>query len=197
MGVNEINESEISARWNRRFLYLFWFCIGLYLVLAFIGGLMAPSQTRADLLVHTMVYPGLILLPVMMVLQAVSMRFPQKIPLFLFVATYLSVYVIANALYELMSPVVILVLPIMFSSIYLSKKMMTAATGISLLELLVLYLHVYRPQHTMTSTDLLVMVGFLLAASGVGMSIVARSQELRKALLRNIEAKQELMLENV
>lgn len=192
-----VNDIEIVRRWNQRFLYLFWVAVGLYIVLALIAGMIQPAAARYPLLLRTVVYPAPILILLVGALQFASRQFQKQLPIFLVIGTYLTVFVVASALYVSVSPVGLLVIPMMFATIYLRRDIVMVAGGMSVLEFGLLDFFIYRPQHTITMMDTFVILGLLTVAAAVAFMIVGRGQELSKALMQSIESRQELMMQNV
>jgi diguanylate cyclase len=192
-----VNEIEIVRRWNQRFLYLFWFAVGLYTALAVTAGMTQSSAARDPLLLRVVVHPVPILILLVGALQIASRQFPTRLPIFLVIGMYIAVYIVAAALYDLVSPIGLLIIPMMFSTIYLRRDIIIAASAMSLLEFGLLDVLVYRPNHTISLMDGFVILGLLTVAAAVGFMIVSRGRELSQSLRQSIEARQDLMMQNV
>jgi diguanylate cyclase (GGDEF)-like protein len=192
-----MSEGEIVQRWNQRFLYLFWFSLALYIILALIGVWLHPAAEMSQLFTITVFHPAVFLALLVVGVQVASRQFPHQMPAFLVTATYCAVYVIAHALFDLASPAFVLVLPVMFSTVYLKKRIVALATGLSLLEFITLYLQVYRYLAGVSYMDVFVIFVILVIAGGVCLLMVGRAQELAQSLNESAKVRQELMMQNV
>lgn len=189
-------ESDIQ-KWNRRMLNSLWIGIILsFLVLS--CNYFFTTQEKSYYLLHLLIYPTLVSVAVMVVIEAAVKRLQKEnlsyvviLAETIIVTTMISIHFKVDAIYSL------LLFPVFTSTIYFEKKIVYISTALVFLSHL--FLQFFHPEikNQFDMIDFITFSSILLICSHFSIRIMGRIEGMLNNLRANMEMNHELLIQGI
>ena len=190
-------DSKDHRIWNRRILYGYWLLVlvilfGEILIACFSGRIYDPAYV-----IRYIIMPPAILTAILLVTECFHFLFQQVNDYIIIIAANLLsiTLILSHSNVEILQGS--LILPIIISTFYFSKRKTFFATILSLVSLFLIYALFIIIAIDSSITNIVSTIFFLIAATYASIGIMSRGIEFIEHLKNMVESKQELLVKNI
>lgn len=195
--TNQLSDTLDVKKWNRRILNNFWIVLFITILVTSIN-IFSTAMEKSDFFVQYIIYPTISFLLLLLLTELVTFKVNPKLNsyLILFCGGIIT-FIIIHFHHTVRGIESILLLPMMASCIFFSKRKIIFATAVSVF--LYLTLLIFNPIILQGNqiAQVISMIAILVFAGLIATNVMTRGIEILHHLEKSIKSSQELMISKV
>ena len=187
--------------WNRALLNTFWLVLFVYLAsqfyITFSMWSYRPEFSGKQHLVMHILVPDSVLFILLLILETIHRYKPLLSELSILLTSHLyGILIILNLHSDFHVKPLIMLFPLLVSTVYLRENYLKASSVICLLYMVLLFLNTSIYDFTLRIQNIIITLIFA-AVSLTGFAVIARGKELMRSLENSVKSEQELRIQNI